>query len=68
MYNLVFGGFAGVLVYAHVTDNLLLPHSTGVTAGLLAGVVVSALFWLYSMEYDSRDAELERLARKRPKR
>jgi hypothetical protein len=62
--NLVFGGFAGVVAYLYVCDNLGLAHQTGVYAGLLAGVVVSALFWLYSMEYDQASRDMERWERK----
>lgn len=65
MSNLFFGIFAGVVGYFYVVDNLGMPHDTGVVVGLLAGVVVSACFWLYSMEYDHYDRRLERWERKR---
>ena len=63
--HLFFGAFSGVVVYFYVVDNLALAHHTGIVAGLIAGIVVSFLFTLYSMEYDQASRDLERWERKR---
>lgn len=64
MYNLVFGAFAGFVSYFYVVDNLGLAHNVGIVVALIASIVVSFAFHVYSMEYDRGQSELERFERK----
>lgn len=56
---LAFGLLFGVIAYGHVTDNMAMSHSTGVTVGLLVGVLVIAFlsFWLMENDDTLRNAE-----------
>ncbi len=56
---LAFSVMMGVIAYAHVTDNMRLPHDTGVTVGLLTGVLALAClsFWLIENDTGIRDAD-----------
>ena len=63
-YNLFFGLFAGVVVYFYCVDNLGVAHDVSIAVALIAGMLVSFVFHVYSMEYDRGQSELERFERK----
>ena len=50
---LAFSVMMGCIAYAHVTDNMRMPHDTGVTVGLLTSVLVLAFLSFWLMENDS---------------
>ena len=47
MYNLVFGAFAGIVCYFYVVDNLGMAHGVGIACALIAGMVVSFIFYAW---------------------
>ena len=56
---LVFSVLIGGIAYAHVTDNMRMPHDTGIAVGLLTGVLVLAAlsFWLIENDHALRASD-----------
>lgn len=59
---LAFAFLFGAIGYAHVTDNMGLPHVTGIAVALIAAIVCIAImaFWLMKNDKALRQADLHR--------